>query len=89
MPIEPPTRPWQGLTIDFVTDLPPSLRIDAANPYTGILVVVDRLTKMAIYLPCRKDIDSPELAWLFFEHVLCQHGLPDNIITDRGGQFYS
>ena len=44
---------------------------------------------MAIYLPCRKDIDSPELARLFFEHVLCQHGLPDNIITDRGGQFYS
>ena len=75
--------------MDFVTDLPPSLRIDIANPYTGILVVVDRLTKMAIYLPCRKDIDSPELARLFFEHVLCQHGLPDNIITDRGGQFYS
>ena len=44
--------------MDFVTDLPESM----ASGYTGILVIVDRLTKMAIYLPCRKDIDSPELA---------------------------
>ena len=71
--------------MDFVTDLPES----TASAYTGILVIVDRLTKMAIYLPCRKDIDSPELARMFFEHVICKHGVPDNIITDRGTQFTS
>jgi len=71
--------------MDFVTDLPES----TSSSYTGILVIVDRLTKMAIYLPCRKDIDSPELARLFFEHVICQHGIPDHIITDRGTQFTS
>jgi hypothetical protein len=57
--------------------------------YAKILVIVDQLTKMAIYLPCWKDIDSPELAWLFFEHVICKHGIPDNIVTDRGTQFTS
>jgi hypothetical protein len=66
MPLSPPSRPWEGLTMDFVTDLPES----TASGYTGILVIVDRLTKMAIYLPCRKDIDSPELARMFFEHVI-------------------
>ena len=71
--------------MDFVTDLPES----TASAYTGILDIVDRLTKMAIYLPCRKDIDSPELARMFFEHVICKHGVPDNIITDRGTQFTS
>jgi hypothetical protein len=71
--------------MDFVTDLPES----TASAYSGILVIVDRLTKMAIYLPCRKDIDSPELARMFFEHVICKHGVPDNIITDRGTQFTS
>jgi hypothetical protein len=85
MPIDPPYRPWEGLTMDFVTDLPES----TASGYTGILVVVDRLTKYAIYLPCRKDVDSPELARMFFEHVICQHGIPDNIISDRGTQFLS
>jgi hypothetical protein len=61
-------------------------RIDR-TAYTGILVVVDRLTKMAIYLPCRKDVDSPELARMFFEEVICKHGVPSNIVTDRGSQF--
>jgi hypothetical protein len=62
MPIEPPNQPWEGVTMDFVTDLPES----TASAYAVILVIVDRLTKMAIYLPSRKDVDSPELARLFF-----------------------
>jgi hypothetical protein len=44
---------------------------------------------MAIYLPCRKDLNSPELAQMFFEHVICNHGVLDDIITDRGTQFTS
>jgi transposase InsO family protein len=71
--------------MDFVTDLPES----TASGNKGILVIVDRLTKMAIYLPCRKDIDSPELARMFFEHVICKRGVPDNIVTDRGKEFTS
>jgi hypothetical protein len=83
MPIEPPSQPWKGVTMDFVTDLPES----TASTYTGILVV-DRLTKMAIYLPCRKDVDSLELARIF-EEVITKHGVPSNIVTDRGSQFTS
>ena len=67
MPLPAPSRPWEVLTMDFVTDLQES----TASEYTGILVIVDRLTKMATYLPCRKDIDSPDLARMFFEHVIC------------------
>ena len=85
IPLQIPSRPSECVTMDFVTDLPES----TASGYTGILVIVDRLTKMAIYLPCRKDIDSPELARLFFEHVICKCGVPDNIVTDRGTQFTS
>jgi hypothetical protein len=84
MPIEPPSQPWKGVTMDFVTDLPES----TASAYTSILVV-DRLTKMAIYLPCRKDVDFPELARMIFEEVICKHDIPSNIITDRGSQFTS
>ena len=85
MPLEAPSRPWEGVKMDFVTDLPESM----ASGYTGILVIVDGLTKITIYLPCRKDIDSPELARLFFQHVICQRGVPDNTVTDRGTQFTS
>jgi len=44
---------------------------------------------MAIYLPCRKDIDLPELARLFFEHVICKQGVPDNKVTDPSTQIRS
>jgi len=44
---------------------------------------------MPIYLPCRKDIDLPELARHFIEHVICERSIPDNIVTDRGTQFTS
>jgi hypothetical protein len=71
--------------MDFVTDLPDS----TASGYTGILVIADRLTKMAIYLPRRKDIDSPELARMWFEHVICKRGVRDNIVTNRGKEFTS
>jgi len=79
------SRPWDGVTVDFVSDLPDS----TASGYTRILVIVDRLTKMAIYIPCRKDTDSTELARMFFEHVICKRGVPDNIVTDRGNQITS
>jgi len=85
MLLEIPSRPWEGVTMDFVTDLPES----TASGYTEILVIVDRLTEMAIYLPCRKDIDSPELARPFFEHVICKGGVADKIVTDRSTQFTS
>jgi len=85
MPLETPSQTWEGVRMDFVTHLPES----TASGYTGIVVIMDRLTEMAIYLPCRKDIDSPELARLSFEHVICKRGIPDNIVTDYGTQFTS
>jgi len=82
MPLEKSSPPWEGVMMDFVTDLPQS----TASVYTGILVNVDRLTKMAIYIPCHKDIDLPELARLFFDHDICKRGVPDDMVTDCGTQ---
>ena len=69
--------------MDFITDLPPSATFDA------ICVVVDRLTKMAHFIPCRKSISGEETAKLFLDNIYRYHGLPDDIISDRGPQFIS
>jgi len=79
MPLERPSRTWECITMDFVTDLPET----TAPGYTAILVIVNWLMMMAINLPWWKDIDLPELAWFFFEHVICKCDFPDNIVTDR------
>ena len=69
--------------MDFVTDLPES------NGYDAIWVVVDRLTKMAHFIPCRKDMDTKQFIQLFLRTVFKHHGLPRDIVTDRGSIFTS
>jgi len=85
MPLPPPPRPWEGLTLDFVNDLPES----TSSGYTVILVIVDHLSNIANSLPCRKDFDSPEVARIYFEHVIFKCAVPDNITTNRGKEFIS
>lgn len=73
--------------MDFITGLPPSKRNKYV--YDSILVVVDRYTKMAIYLPTSITINAAELAELFIEHIVCRFGTPKGIVSDRGSVFTS
>ena len=56
---------------------------------TAIAVFVDRLTKMAHYVPYRKDVTVQQYARLFIDHVFKLHGLPEVIISDRNPKFLS
>jgi transposase InsO family protein len=68
--------------MDFITNLPSSKAFDS------IFVVVDQLTKMAHFMPCN-TIRGEEIARLFMDNIYKYHGLPDDIISDRGSQFTS
>ena len=82
-PLPVPEKPWSSISMDFIVDLPESKSFDS------IFVVVDRLTKMAHFVPCNKTVTGEETARLFVENVYKYHGLPDDIISDRGTQFTS
>ncbi|SPC63716.1 uncharacterized protein UHOD_11307 [Ustilago sp. UG-2017b] len=79
----PQIPPWSSVSMDLIEQLPPS------SDFTAILVVVDRLTKMAIFVPTTNELDAPELAKLFLRHVYSKHGLPTSIVSDRGSEFTS
>ena len=79
--------PWKEISMDFITGLPPSKR--GGVVYDAILVVVDRCTKMAKYLPVTTKIDAAELAELFFEEIVLRFGMPAGIVSDRGSLFTS
>jgi len=81
-PLPVPDGPWQWVTLDFITDLPPS-RL-GAETYDTILVVMDKFTKMAHYIPTRKDIDAKTLGNIFLREVIRLHGVPRVIVSDRG-----
>ena len=83
MPLPIPTRPWSSLSMDFIVELPNSVGM------TTILTIVDRWTKMAHFIPVESLPSAEETAELFINHVLRLHGLPDEIISDRGSQFTS
>jgi len=82
-----PEGPWQELTMDFITGLPPSKR--QGNVYDAILVVVDCFTKMSIYIPCTKRVNSVDLADLVFQYVFSRFGIPKGIVTNWGAVFTS
>jgi hypothetical protein len=62
-PLFVPRRPWSSVSMDFITDLPPS------NSFDNIFVVVDRLTKMAHFVPCKKTSSSEDTSRLFLNNV--------------------
>ena len=56
---------------------------------TTILVVVDRLTKQAIFIATTKSMSAPDVASLFIHNVIRLHGLPDSLVSDRDPAFTS
>ncbi|GJS41752.1 hypothetical protein Tco_0566795, partial [Tanacetum coccineum] len=75
---------WDNITMDFVTKLPKS-----SQGYDIIWVIVDRLTKSAIFTQMR-EIDSMEkLARMYIKEVVTRHGIPVLIICDRDPRFSS
>jgi len=77
-PNEASDRPWKSISMDFIRDLPLLEGADA------ILIVIDRLTKMAHFIPCKKDMDARQLQETLMRGIFRLHGLPRDIITDRG-----
>src|SRR6202020_2619464 len=82
-PLPVPQGPWQSIFMDFIVELPKS------NGYDTVLVVVDRLTKMAHFIPTTTKIDAKGTAQLLLDNVWKLHGTPLNVISDRGPQFAS
>ncbi|GKE39486.1 putative reverse transcriptase domain-containing protein [Tanacetum coccineum] len=56
---------------------------------SGLLVIVDRLTKSAHFLPMREDDSMEKLMRQFLKEVVSRHGVPVSIISDRDGKFRS
>ena len=78
-----PDKPWNSISMDFIEQLPSS------EGFTAILVVIDRLSKQAIFIPTYNTITSMQLAQLFVLHVFSKHGVPSHVTSDCGMEFIS
>jgi transposase InsO family protein len=70
--------------MDFIVGLPRT-----AKGYDSIWVIIDRLTKIANFLPVRVKYTVATYAELYIACILSLHGVPKTIVLDRGAQFVS
>jgi hypothetical protein len=83
-PHDVPKSKWEVISMDFVVGFPlTSLK------HNAILVIVDKLTKSAHFIPVRGTYDVTDVAHMFISEVIRLHGLPNKIISDRDSQFIS
>jgi hypothetical protein len=68
----------------FTTRLPRTLK-----GYDSIWVIVDRLTKVAHFIPVKTTYKGSQLTELYMARIVCLHGVSKKIILDRGSQFTS
>jgi hypothetical protein len=83
-PLKIPEWKWEEIGMDFIVGLP---RTSAG--YDSIWVIVDRLTKVAHFIPVKTTYSGAKLAELYMTHIVCLHGVPKKIVSDWESQFTS
>nr|GFB06319.1 reverse transcriptase domain-containing protein [Tanacetum cinerariifolium] len=79
-----PEWKWDNITMDFITKLPKS-----SQGYDTIWVIVDRLTKSAIFTPIREIDHMDKLARIYLKEVVTRHGIRVSIISNHDPRFAS
>jgi hypothetical protein len=65
--------------MDFIVGL-----LRTQKVYNSIWVIVDRLTKVTHFIPIKTMYTGAQLAELYIARIICLHGVPKNIVSDRG-----
>ncbi|GKB80098.1 putative reverse transcriptase domain-containing protein [Tanacetum coccineum] len=81
---EIPVWKWERITMNLVSGLPMT-----PSGYDLIWVIVDRLTKSTHFLPMKRTDGREKLMQLYLKEIVCRHGIPISIISDRDGLFIS
>jgi transposase InsO family protein len=77
-----PESKWEEIVMNFIMGLPRT-----QSGYDSIWVIMDRLAKVAHFIPVKTTYFRPQLVELYMLRIVCLHGVPKKIVSDRGTQF--
>ena len=83
-PLPVPEWKWKHVTMNFLFGFPRT-----PSGYDGIWVIVDRLTKIARFIPVKVTFMLDKLAKLYLDRIVSQYGVPISIVSDRDSRFTS
>jgi hypothetical protein len=83
-PLKVPEWKWEEIGMDFITGLPRTLK-----GHDSIWVIMDRLTKVAHFIPVNTTYKGSQLTELYMARIVCLHGVLKKIVSDSGSQFTS
>jgi hypothetical protein len=78
-PLKIPEWKWEEIKMDFIVGSPCT-----QAGYDSIWVIVDRLTKVAHFIPVKTTYSGAKLVELYMSRIMCSHGVPKKIVSDRG-----
>jgi len=81
LPLEIPDERWKTVSVDFVVELPD------AHGYDAVMCTVDSVGKRGHFIPTNTTCTARGAAELYLRNVWKLHGLPTNVVSDRGSQF--
>jgi hypothetical protein len=81
-PLSIPAWKWEDISMDFIVALPLTGR-----KFNSIWIIIDRLTKSVHVIPVHTFYMAEKYVELYISRILCLHGVPKTIISDRGPQF--
>jgi hypothetical protein len=79
-----PQWKWEEIGIDFIVGLP-----TMQSGYDSIWAIIDRFSKVAHFIPVKTTYKGLKLAKLYIARIVCLHGVPKKIVSDRETQFTS
>jgi hypothetical protein len=71
-----PRGAWQDVALDFMTKLSLFKKLMTRVMYDSIIIVTDRFTKYAYFIPYFKSFSAEDLAYMFYKYVVANHGFP-------------
>jgi hypothetical protein len=80
-PLSVPSWKWDDISMDFISGLPTTQK-----GHDSIWVIMDRLTKLAHFLPIKTDFRPPQYTAKYIAKIMRLHGIPKTIVSDRGPQ---